>query len=91
MRTSPPRRDGPHSLPQATEHTASSIPTLAAVNAAESLASEVNVSPGSAMKDEIALAHTRRRRWLSENEAALRSSNEFAERNGLPLAKYRHF
>lgn len=27
--------------------------------------------------------------WLRENEGAIRSSNEYVERNGLPLAKYR--
>jgi len=29
--------------------------------------------------------------WLEANGAALRSSNEFVERHGLPLAKYRQF
>lgn len=30
-------------------------------------------------------------RWLLENDEALRSSNDFVERHGLPLAKYRRF
>lgn len=30
-------------------------------------------------------------RWLAENDEALRSSNDFVERYGLPLAKYRMF
>ena len=29
--------------------------------------------------------------WLEENRAALHSSNEWIERNGLPLEKYRQF
>ena len=30
-------------------------------------------------------------RWLEENGAALQSSNEWVEKNGLPLAQYRQF
>jgi len=94
MPTSHPRRDKALSLPQAAAPTTSSrlsTPALATTDAAESPASEVNVSPASAMKDDVASAHARHHRWLSENEAALNSSNEFVERNGLPLAKYRRF
>ena len=29
--------------------------------------------------------------WLEENRAALQSSNEWVEKNGLPLARYRQF
>ncbi len=29
--------------------------------------------------------------WLRENKAALDSSNEFVEKHGLPLEKYRQF
>jgi antitoxin CcdA len=29
--------------------------------------------------------------WLEENRAALQSSNEWVEKNGLPLAQYRQF
>ncbi len=29
--------------------------------------------------------------WLEENRAALHSSNEWIEKNGLPLEKYRQF
>jgi len=29
--------------------------------------------------------------WLEENRAALQSSNEWVENNGLPLAQYRRF
>lgn len=30
-------------------------------------------------------------RWLEENRAAIQSSNEWVERHGLPLEKYRQF
>lgn len=30
-------------------------------------------------------------RWLAENDEALRNSNDFVERHGLPLARYRRF
>jgi antitoxin CcdA len=29
--------------------------------------------------------------WLEENRTALQSSNEWVEKNGLPLARYRRF
>ncbi len=29
--------------------------------------------------------------WLHENKAALESSNEYVEKHGLPLARYRQF
>lgn len=29
--------------------------------------------------------------WLEENRTALQSSNEWVEKNGLPLAQYRQF
>jgi antitoxin CcdA len=38
-----------------------------------------------------AVAAEKSARWLAENAEALRSSNEFVERNGLPLARYRRF
>ncbi|MFM2371311.1 MAG: post-segregation antitoxin CcdA [Pseudomonadota bacterium] len=38
---------------------------------------------------EIAKAHAQQ--WHKDNAAALVSSNEWVERNGLPLAKFRHF
>ena len=30
-------------------------------------------------------------RWLAENAEAIRQSNEYVERHGLPLARYRMF
>lgn len=38
-----------------------------------------------------AIAEEKSRRWLEENREAIESSNEYVERNGLPLAKYRLF
>lgn len=31
------------------------------------------------------------RKWLEENAEAIKSMNEWVEKNGLPLAKYRKF
>ena len=31
------------------------------------------------------------RKWIEENAEAIRSSNEYVEKHGLPLAKYRQF
>lgn len=38
-----------------------------------------------------ALAECREALWLKSNRAAMDSSNEFVEKYGLPLAKYRGF
>lgn len=37
------------------------------------------------------VAAMRRRLWLEENREALASSNDYVERNGLPLAQFRQF
>jgi len=37
------------------------------------------------------VSRIRQERWLAENQDALESSNAFAERYGLPLARYRTF
>jgi antitoxin CcdA len=29
--------------------------------------------------------------WLADNQAALQSSNDFVQKNGLPLAQFRNF
>ena len=36
-------------------------------------------------------AQERTKAWLEENREALESSNEWVEKHGLPLAKYRMF
>jgi DNA-binding transcriptional regulator YdaS (Cro superfamily) len=40
---------------------------------------------------EAALRAEKTRRWQAENRAAMDAQNEWVERNGLPLAKYRMF
>ena len=37
------------------------------------------------------ISKARSERWLAENAEAIASSNEWVERNGLPLARYRQF
>lgn len=38
-----------------------------------------------------AIAEHRAAEWLIENKAALESSNEYVEKHGLPLSRYRQF
>lgn len=56
-------------------------------------ARELGLNVSQAAEDGIAkaLADRRAELWLQENAAAIRSSNEFVEKHGLPLAKYRMF
>ena len=51
----------------------------------------VNVSRASPDGVAAAVKAERERRWLEENREAIRSQNEWIEKNGLPLAKYRLF
>lgn len=37
------------------------------------------------------VAETRAAKWLRENDAALKSSNAYVEKHGLPLARHRLF
>jgi antitoxin CcdA len=52
---------------------------------------KVNISRAAEQGLVRAIAERRAAAWLEENRDALDSSNEFAERHGLPLAKYRNF
>lgn len=56
-------------------------------------AKELGLNVSQAAEDGIAkaLADRRAQLWLQENAAAIQSSNEFVEKHGLPLAKYRMF
>ena len=58
---------------------------------AEAKALGINVSQ--AAEDGVAAAVARRRReqWLQENAAAIQSYNEFVDRHGMVLDKYRLF
>ncbi|MEO3432727.1 type II toxin-antitoxin system CcdA family antitoxin [Inquilinus sp. CAU 1745] len=51
----------------------------------------VNVSQAAEQGLSRAVAERRAEAWLEENRDALESSNQYVEKNGLPLAKYRQF
>ena len=51
----------------------------------------VSISQASNVGLAAAVKAARWAHWLEENRAALQSSNEWVEANGLPLAKYRLF
>ena len=57
----------------------------------EAKALGVSISQASNRGLEEAVKAARAERWLEENKAALESSNEWMEANGLPLEKYRLF
>ena len=57
----------------------------------EAKALGVNISLAAASGLEQAVKQARAERWLEENGAALDSSNEWMEANGLPLADLRLF
>lgn len=67
------------------------MPTTSFSPSTSERAPEVNLSPDETMERDPARVLSRPLRWLSENGAALSSSNDFVARNGLPLAKYRRF
>lgn len=52
---------------------------------------KVNVSNAAEHGLELAIKKKLADQWLQENKAALDSSNEYVEKHGLPLAKYRQF
>ena len=69
-------------------------PTNVSINQqllAEAKALEVNVSKAAEAGLARAIADRRAELWLTENRAALDSSNTYFEKHGLPLAKYRSF
>jgi antitoxin CcdA len=37
------------------------------------------------------VSQTKNERWLEENQKALQQWNEWVEKNGLPLARFRQF
>ena len=57
----------------------------------EARALGVSISQASSQGLAAAVKKARGEAWLEENRAALQSSNEWVEANGLPLAKYRMF
>jgi len=52
---------------------------------------QINISQAAEVGVAQAIARTRSQRWLAENQEAIKSSNAFVEKHGLPLAKYRMF
>jgi antitoxin CcdA len=57
----------------------------------EARALGINMSRSAEAGIAKAIADEKSRQWLIENAEALASSNDYVERNGLPLAKYRPF
>jgi len=51
----------------------------------------VNLSRAAERGLALAIAERRSEAWLAENQAAIRSSNAYVERRGLPLARFRKF
>ncbi len=51
----------------------------------------INISRACEQGLEKQVTEERARRWLEENRAALQASNEWVEKNGLPLEKFRLF
>lgn len=53
----------------------------------------LNINLSGAAQDGIrnAIAAEKARKWQAENAEAIRSSNEYVEKHGLPLEKYRMF
>lgn len=51
----------------------------------------INVSKACERGLQMQIAEIQAKAWREENAAALASSNDFVERHGLPLARFRHF
>jgi antitoxin CcdA len=51
----------------------------------------INISRAAENGLREAVLDARRAQWKSENSAALRSSNDWVDEHGLPLAEYRPF
>lgn len=57
----------------------------------EARALQINLSGAAEIGIARAIAAEKTRRWREENAEAIRSSNEYVEKHGLPLEKYRMF
>jgi antitoxin CcdA len=57
----------------------------------EARALGLNVSQACEQGLKAAIARSRGAQWLEENREALISSNDYVERNGLPLSEFRQF
>lgn len=58
---------------------------------AEAKALGINVSQAAEEGIAVAVARRRREQWLQENAVAIESYNEFVEKHGMVLHKYRLF
>jgi antitoxin CcdA len=65
--------------------------TVDAALLAQAKALKINVSQAAEAGLRAAAASAEADRWLAQNAAALDSSNDFVERHGLPLARFRRF
>ena len=65
--------------------------SLSAALVDEARALGVNISVAAAFGLEQAVAKRRAERWVEDNSRALESYNEYIERHGLPLEKFRLF
>lgn len=65
--------------------------SLDATLLAEAKALKVNLSRAAEDGVRSAVAAAKSEQWKAENAAAIRSSNAYVEKNGLPLDRYRHF
>ncbi len=52
---------------------------------------QINISQAAEAGLASAVAEKRAQLWLQENQEAIESSNEYVEKHGLPLDKYRMF
>ncbi|MEQ1640295.1 MAG: type II toxin-antitoxin system CcdA family antitoxin [Novosphingobium sp.] len=65
--------------------------SLAADLVEEAKALDINLSRACEAGLEAALKEERKRRWQEENAGAIKASNAWVAKNGLPLARYRQF
>ncbi len=65
--------------------------SLDSVLLSEAKALKVNLSRAAEEGVRVAVLAAKAERWKTENAAALRSSNAYVERHGLPLESFRQF
>jgi antitoxin CcdA len=57
----------------------------------EAKALGINVSRAAERGLALQIAEARAKAWKTENRAAIRAANDYIEKHGLPLARYRQF
>ena len=58
---------------------------------AEARTLDINISRACERGLAEQIAEERGRRWLDENRDAIKASNDFVEKHGVPLARFRQF